>query len=224
MKKNEKDTFEGLKQNISQNNNFFMNEKISTPDMLLFSSEPLRRLNDYDSNLLQEDAYKDVQNNLFKLEYKIFKIEEEIKLLNSQIISAQEIGDSNLAEEFFIRKLSLEREYQNLLDTYNNNCLSAKISSKFSNIFDIKTKKNYKKIQPKLKNLYKSILNKLPRQITSLLELKQSLSKLKNINKSVDELMSMNIPYGENINKYDQLSKYIIKANSIQSHISQQIK
>jgi hypothetical protein len=52
----------------------------------------------------------------------------------------------------------------------------------------------------------------------------ESLTKLENINKSVDELMSMNIPYGENINKYEQLSRYIIKANSIQSDISRLIK
>ena len=49
-------------------------------------------------------------------------------------------------------------------------------------------------------------------------------SMLENINKSVDELVSLNIPYGESLSKYEQLSKYIIKANSIQAQISNHLK
>ena len=60
-------------------------------------------------------------------------------------------------------------------------------------------------------------MSKLPKQLSTVIELKKSLSKLKNINRSVDELMSLNAPYGEKSDKYEQLSKYIIKANSIQS-------
>ena len=64
----------------------------------------------------------------------------------------------------------------------------------------------------------------MPRQFVSLVELKKSLDKLENINKSVDELIAMNIPYGENNDKYRQLSSYIIKANSIQSEIVKNMK
>ena len=48
-------------------------------------------------------------------------------------------------------------------------------------------------------------------------------NKLENLNQSVSDLITLNIPYGEHYNKYDQLSKYIIKANSIHANISQQI-
>ena len=41
-------------------------------------TEPVRRLNDYDYNILREDAYKDVSDELFKLEYKISRLEEEL--------------------------------------------------------------------------------------------------------------------------------------------------
>ena len=82
-----------------------------------------------------------------------------------------------------------------------------------------------------MRNFYKQyvsffdiLIPKLPQNLTSVIELKKSLVKLENLNKSVDELMGMNIPYGENYNKYEQLSKYIIKANSIQSQITKQIK
>ena len=224
MKNNNKDTFEGIVKK-APSNNFFMNESsFSKPDALLFSSEPLRRLNDYDSNLLEEDAYKDVDDDLFKLEYKLYKLEENIKALTSQIQAAQEIGDGNLAEEFFIRKLNLEREYQNLLEVYNTKSLSAKLSDKVFNLFGQKFKKKYKNHKSKISSFYKQLLGKLPKQLTSILELRNSLTKLENLNKNVDELISMNIPYGENIDKYEQLSKYIIKANSIQGEISKFIK
>ena len=64
----------------------------------------------------------------------------------------------------------------------------------------------------------------MPKNFKTVLELKNSLVTLQSINKSVDELMTLNIPYGEQIDKYEQLSKYIIKANSIQAEISQNIK
>ena len=37
-------------------------------------------------------------------------------------------------------------------------------------------------------------------------------------------LISLNTPYGEQFSKYDKLSKYIIKANSIHVNISQDIR
>lgn len=225
MKKNNSDTFEGINKNISINDNFFINQaSTSTPDMMFYSKEPTRRLNNYDSNLLEEDAYKEVNDDAFKLEYKLFKIEEELKAIDSQIQAAKEIGESNLAEEFFIRKLSLERDYQNLIDAYNSKSFSTKVSDSILGVFNTKTKKNNRHRNSKFSKIYNSLLEKLPKEISSLFELKKSLNKLENLNKSVDELMSMNIPYGENFNKYEQLSKYIIKANSIQANISKQMK
>ena len=46
-----------------------------------FNQEHSRRLNDYDYNILKEDAYKEVSDELFKLEYKISKIEEELPMI-----------------------------------------------------------------------------------------------------------------------------------------------
>ena len=66
-----------------ENNNFFTNSesKIYDEDFTQNTSfyEPSRRLNDYDYNILKEDAYKEINDELFKLEYKISKIEEDLK-------------------------------------------------------------------------------------------------------------------------------------------------
>ena len=77
--------------------NFFENS--SAPSGFVSNMEipeNFRRLNDYDFNLLKEDAYKDIDDDIFKLEYKISKAEEEINNLEFQLQSAKDIDDVNL--------------------------------------------------------------------------------------------------------------------------------
>ena len=223
MKKNESDIFEGIPKESFNSENFFLNEDFS--NMQIFKqniTEPTRRLNNYDSDLLEEDAYKDINNDLFKLEYKMAKTEENLKVVESQILAAQEINDYKLNQELIKNKKALEDDYNALLELYNDKCLSAKISGRILNMFGEKSR--LKTLQNKTSFISQKIISKMPKQLLALFELKKSLNKLETINNSVDKLMSLNIPYGENINKYEQLSKYIIKANSIQAEISKQIK
>jgi hypothetical protein len=72
MDKSRKDIFETTTENriAGTNDNFFLfddSSNITIPKASL--RESTRRLNDYDFNLLKEDAYKDVSDDLFKLEY-----------------------------------------------------------------------------------------------------------------------------------------------------------
>lgn len=204
----------------NQDNNFFLNEKVViSPEI----SEPIRRLNDYDFNLLKEDAYKDVSDDLFKLEYKISKIEDEIKNIDLELQAAEDIQNNELIGELNYRKRILLEDLEALTVIYNDKSLSAKISGSISGMFGDKLK-NINNMKTKLADVSERVIAKLPKRLSSLFELKKSLNKLENINRSVNELMSLNIPYGENIDKYDRLSKYIIKANSIQNEISRFIK
>ncbi len=187
------------------------------------SNEPLRRLNDYDSDLLREDAYKDVKDELFRLEYKISKTEDEIKALEGQMSAAAAVGDDELMARLKDRSITLREDYKDLLELYNDKSLSAKITGRISTAFGGKWSKTSCVFKNFLSKIYNFFISKLPKKITAIVEIKDSLGKLANINKSVDNLISMNIPYGENIDKYKQLSRYIIKANSIQSEISKQI-
>lgn len=224
MNTNDTDRFE-INQNPFEKkenpaDNFFLMDETTASQPIRGVSEP-RRLNDYDSNLLKEDAYKDIGDDLFKLEYKISKTEEEIRSLESQIQSARDIHDFSLVESLENREKTLEEDYQTLVEIYNEKSLSARISEGISNLlFGGKLKKDLNAFQQSICDVGERILAKLPKRFSSIFELRKSLAKLENINKSVDELITMNIPYGENINKYEQLSKYIIKANSIQNDIS----
>ena len=184
----------------------------------------MRRLNDYDFNLLKEDAYKDVSDDVFKLEYKITKTAEEIKTVETQIETADEIKDSELIKELKTRLITLREDYETLMGMYNEKSVSAKISAGLSGIFGGKIKTSIESIKNFITETSNDLISKMPKSIISIFELKKSLNTLENINKSVDELIKMKIPYGEQRDKYEKLSKYIIKANSIHCEISKSIK
>ena len=200
------------------NNNFFLHSdggaiRISQP-------EPVRHLNDYDSNILQEGAYKDVSDEVLKLEYKIARAENEINEITKQIQLAEEIKDNTLANNLYTKKIQWENDLKELTNEYKNVSISAKISGGFSS----KIKDNFANTKSLISMIGETLLSKLPGKLSSIMEIRNSLNKLENINKSVDELMAVQYPYGEAGDKYEQLSKYIARANTIQTEISKFIK
>ena len=187
-------------------------------------TEPQRRLNDYDYNILKEDAYKDVTDEIFKLEYKISKTEEELKDIDNQIRMAKDVRDFNKVEQLFNRKKKLQEDLDGIIEIYNDTSLSAKISGGITNLLSPKVKEQFGGIRKLFGMFSDAIIAKLPKKFSSVLELRKSLAKLENINKSVDELMTMQTPYGEAGDKYRKLSKYITRANTIQAEIAKTLR
>ena len=187
-------------------------------------TEPQRRLNDYDYNILKEDAYKDVTDEIFKLEYKISKTEEELKDIDNKIRMAKDVRDFNKVEQLFNRKKQLQEDLDGLIEIYNATSLSAKISGGITNLLSPKVKEQFGGIRKLFGMFSDAIIAKLPKKFSSVLELRKSLAKLENINKSVDELMTMQTPYGEAGDKYVKLSKYITRANTIQAEIAKTLR
>lgn len=207
---------------LQDDDNFFLQpEEIRT-----FSgqSEPQRRLNDYDYNILKEDAYKDVSDEIFKLEYKISKTEDELKTIDGEIQAAKDVRDFNKVEFLFNRKKQLQEDLEGLIEIYNDTSLSAKISEGITSILSPKVKENFGGLRKIFDVFSEALIAKLPRRFSSALELKKSLAKLENINKSVDELMTLQTPYGEAVDKYEKLTKYITRANAIQAQISKSLR
>ncbi len=221
---------DGNEPNISSNNlfmskcgeNFFQAQgNILSKDSI---KEPMRRLNDYDYNLLREDAYKDVSDELLKLEYKISKIEDEYQSIDDQIQSARDISDYDTIEHLMSRKRLLKEDLEILSQIYNEKSISTKISGGIFNILSPKLREKVEKFNSQMRVFRDILISKLPGKIASVQEIKQSLNKLENINKSVDELMTLQTPYGESVDKYEQLSRYITRANAIQAKIARTLR
>ena len=207
QKKKKNDNFFMLKDSIDMNFSPFLNK-----------GESYRRLNDYDSKILEEDAYKNVSDELFKLEYKISKLEDELKVIDSQIQAARDICDYDLITTLTNKKQLMEDEYKKLSMAYNDKSLSAKITESLSSVFRGNLKTGASTLSRKLSSLVDSLLLVLPKPFAASVKLKKSLNKLENINRSVDELIGLS-PNNDGFNKYEQLSKYIVKANNIQSEM-----
>lgn len=206
----------------SNETNFFaQQESLQTNNK---QTEPIRHLNDYDYNILREDAYKDVSDELFKLEYKISRLEKELAAIDGQIQSARDISDYDTVEYLLNRKKQTKEDLESLIEIYNDKSLSAKISGSLFNIISPGVKNQFAKLTKNFNSLKDNFLSSLSGRFASVQELKQSLNKLENINKSVDELMALRTPYGEDGEKYDQISRYITRANAIQAKISRILK
>lgn len=227
MDRNRTDIFESTVQNSYKKeiniDNFFLMDESPLLENQKSTFDNTRRLNDYDFNLLKEDAYKDISDDLFKLEYKISKLELSLKDIESQIQAARDIQDYDLIDELVIRMIALKTEYNELIEIYNEKSISTRISGGIMSLFGEKFQKKINSFKSHFSGISDLIISKMPKRFSSVLELKKTLNKLENINKSVNELMTMNSPYGENSDKYAQLSKYIIKANAIQGEISKYI-
>ena len=207
------------KKNLSQDN-FFLSEGnffVNPPDKT-------RRINDYDSILLEEDAYKEVKDDLFKLEYKISKTEKDIKNMAGLLKVSEEIGDNVNSKIYSERLTTLQANLEQMLTEYNQRCVSARISNSFSDFIGKHIKSLISAVRKCFGSAFEFLGKRMPKKITSLLELKNTIDTLESINESVNKLISMKVPYGENIDKYKQLSQYIIKANEIQTDISNHIK
>ena len=201
--------------------NFFISNNDYLP---VTTSESYRRMNDYDYNILPNIAYKSVGNEYLQLEYQISLIEKELKILNNQIQVSRDINDYDKVEAFLLRKEFLENKREDLLNRYNSKSLSAKVSDTLVSFFTPNIRSSFSEIKSKMFNITNHILSKLPKRFLSIIDMQQSLNKLENINKSIDELISMQTPYGEASEKYTQLSKYIVKANSLHSKISKNLR
>ena len=179
-------------------------------------TSPIRHLNDFDSDILQKDAYKEVKDDILKIEYKINSVENDIKELDNKIQLAYDVNDFAQVKDLTERKVQLNKRLKELMETYDGASLSAKISGGIT----ANIKESLGGIKNFLGDITLNVLSKVPGKLSTFAELRSALKKLENINKSVDELMSLQIPYGESAEKYAQLSSYITKANNISSQIS----
>lgn len=177
------------------------------------------RLNDLDSNIMQNKAYNEIPDELFKLEQKITTLENSLAKITNDITTLEGLGYDIQLYDLKERKNKLEQELKNLNEEYANKSIGAKISNGITSAVNYASRKktfiqNFKDF------VSKNIIAKISKDFYYLMSMKEALSSLGSINSSVDELIRMQVPYGENISRYEKLTAYLNKANSIHSKIS----
>jgi len=214
-----------LKNNSTAENNpnFFQTQNYSVSINQELQTVPLHKVNGLDSDLIEETAYKEVKDEVFRLEYRINQLENDLKVISKQIMAAKDINDFQKIDILTIKKHQEELELNELYKQYNKQGISAKLSSGITGLVVSKPKQD-KNMSDKILNFISDkILAKLSKRFSAGRNIKDALAKLDNINKNVDELVSMDIPYGEGPLKYERLTNYLSRANAIQYQISKTI-
>ncbi len=200
-------------------NSYDIDNEVSASDKVVFGTE--NRLNDFDGKILEEKAYNGIDNEILKLELQINYVENNIAKVNSEIQVVKDLKNSTGIAELEKRKERLMKELAFLNSHYQQLGVGANFSTQFSKAI---TFKPHIKLLNDLKEIFTSqVLMKISRTFNRNYKLKQALETLSNINASVDELISMQTPYGETLKRYEKLTNYLNHANRIHSVISRSI-
>ena len=181
------------------------------------------RLNAMDSTLLENEAYQDIEDDKFKAEYRISKLEQKIKSLDMDIESAKNINDLQKIDILVMRKHACQNELRAIKEKYGNADITTKLSDDITNIMSMNPNFLTNAISKIRNYIGQKILSKYSKSFNANQDVRQALAKLKTLNKNVDELINMQTPYGEADDWYDKLSDYLNTANVIHYQISKTV-
>ena len=172
------------------------------------------RLNGYDVNMFNEIA-EPADDDVVTLGVEIANREKAIEELRTKISATERLGRLPDVINLKIKEKELEREISDLKNTYAKKRSLAKPALQGK----LKKRTDMPVIRAIQRFISRKILAKLSKKFNSIMMLSDSLEMLSGINKSVDELIEMKVPYGENLENYQKLTSYLYKANRIHSQI-----
>lgn len=185
-----------------------------------FSKKNSKRLNGYDSTILNSSKFDETEEQELSIDYRIKEKEQAIKDLEAKIKLADNYGTQN---ESLGLKAKKQRYLEELSSLQKQRLYGGRVLGEDKISAEI--------MKEKMPIIYKvqsfisrNILAKISKKVNSVVTLSDSLEQLSEISKSVDELMDMNIPYGEKVQNYDKLTQYLNKANVIHSKISKSLR
>ena len=187
------------------------------------NSPPHIRLNALDSTLLEAEAYRDIDDDIFRTEYQINRIEETLKNIDKEIENAKSINDYPKADILITRKRTLQNELELLYENYNKSDITTKISGTLTDALNVKPAFIAGAVDNCKEFVEDKLLSKISKKFNSGQAIKNALTKLETLNKNVNELVTMQTPYGEADERYDRLSDYLNSANIIHYRISKTV-
>ena len=186
-----------------------------------FNQNPQKRLNGYDSTILNSSKFDQAEEQELSIDYRIKEKENAIKDLDEKIKLADNYGTQN---EALGLKAKRQRYLQELSSLEKQRMYGGRVLGDKEKILHNTLKEKLPFIYKFQTFISRKILAKISKKVNSVVTLSDSLEQLSQISKSVDELMDMNIPYGEKSKNYDKLTQYLSKANVIHSKISKSLR
>lgn len=183
------------------------------------ATNPIKRINGYDSAILNKTNIEEPEGEDLSIDYRIKEKESVVKDLDAKIKVADNYGTQNEALSLKAKRQRVLQELDTLRkqQMYGGRVLGEKQA--FHQSFKEKMPVIYK-IQ---EFISRQILSRVSKKVKSVVSLSDSLEQLSEISRSVDELIDMNVPYGEKVQNYEKLTEYLSQANMIHSKISKSL-
>lgn len=183
------------------------------------ATNPIKRINGYDSAILNKTNIEELEGEDLSIDYRIKEKESVVKDLDAKIKVADNYGTQNEALSLKAKRQRVLQELDTLRkqQMYGGRVLGEKQA--FHQSFKEKMPVIYK-IQ---EFISRQILSRVSKKVKSVVTLSDSLEQLSEISRSVDELIDMNVPYGEKVQNYEKLTEYLSQANMIHSKISKSL-
>ena len=205
----------------NQGKNIFNNNtgtSAQTGEENIFASDIVikPRLNGMDVTMLNETGLNDsIDDKTIELGLKISKLEEEIDDLRNKIAATERLGKLQDVVRLKVREKELVSRLNELKSEYS------KHKSLIKPVIRQKLKKRSKLSTLKIiqRWILRKILAKLSKKLKVAAQISESLDILHGINRSVDELIEMKVPYGENAENYRKLTSYLYRANKVHAQI-----
>jgi len=204
----------------NQEKNIFNNSQTTsakTQDDNIFASDIVikPRLNGMDVAMLNSAGQDSVDDITIELGLKISKLEEEIDDLHNKIAATERLGKLQDVVKLKIREKELQVKLNSLKSEYSQH------KSLIKPVLNQKLKKRSRISAIKIiqRWILRKVLAKLSKKFKLAAQISESLDILHGINKSVDELIEMKVPYGENSENYRRLTSYLYRANKVHAQI-----
>ncbi len=180
------------------------------------AANPIKRLNGYDSAILNQTNFNEPEGEELSIDYRIKEKEAVIKDLDAKIKVADNYGTQNEALGLKAKRQRILQELDTLRkqQMYGGRVLGEKLP------YHLTFKEKMPLIYKVQSFISRQILAKVSKKVNSVVTLSDSLEQLSKISKSVDELVEMNVPYGEKVQNYEKLTEYLNQANIIHAKIS----
>lgn len=182
-------------------------------------TSPVKRINGLDSQLLDENSLKD---DVFKPENRLNQLENKLKIIDEDIKFAEMVDNRVLVQDLHIERYKLVYEIasiKNAKRTYH-----FKGYAKYLLFWHRKIMAGKMSFQKKfMQKVVNPIFNILIKPIPNYSNLREMVSMLNSLNKNVEEISQLRIPYGEHDTRYEELTKYLTQVNSIQTLINKKM-
>jgi len=191
-------------------------QKPVTPEPVT-SSNPIKRLNGYDSAILNKTRFEEPEGEEVSVEYRIKDKESTLRDLNAKIKTADNYGTLN---ESLSLKAKRQRIMQELDTLRKQQMYGGRVLGEKNQFSHQAFKEGMPVIYKVQEFISRQIMARVSKKVKSVVTLSDSLDKLSEISKSVDELIDMNVPYGEKSQNYEKLTEYLNQANKIHAKIT----